>query len=313
MLEIKVWRDPYESGFNTTKPKQITINPGLTVLVGCNGAGKSTLIMNIEEQCRKDKIPYTTYDNLRSGGWADTLGAALGGFGDFDDDFDFGVTMWQSSEGETIKANIGRQSRFYKEFEDTGKIKRKNSFADIFGGKEKEDSCTDNRRILLFDAIDSGLSIDGVCEIKEFLKFIMKKAEEDKGIEYYIIAVANEYELANGENCFDVVEGKYVTFKDYEDYKKFILNSRKKKEQRIQKAIKWRERLHEKELAQYEKLKEQLTAERERYIEKCKNGEDTLSFWELRDFNDRLRDFKRHCRTTIEDDFKFDNSAYEKY
>ena len=311
MLDIKVWRDPYESGFNTTKPKQVSFNPGLTILVGCNGAGKSTLLMNIEEQCRKDKIPYSIYDNLRNGGWADTLGAALGGFAEFDDDLEFGTTMWQSSEGETIKANIGRQSRFYKEFEETGKIKRKGDlFAEIFGGKEKEEVCTDNRRILLFDAIDSGLSIDGVCEVKEFLKLIMKKAEEEKGIEYYIIAVANEYELANGENCFDVVEGKYITFEDYEDYKKFILNSRKKKEKRIEKAIKWAEKLHEKELAKYEKFKQEVAAEREEYTRKIESGEESASYWILDHFNDRLADYRRHCRTTIKDDFKFDNSKY---
>ena len=50
------------------------------------------------------------------------------------------------------------------------------------------------------------------------------------GYELYIIAAANEYELANGEDCFDVMNGKYIRFENYDDFKKFILRSRKKKE-----------------------------------------------------------------------------------
>lgn len=49
---ITTWRDPYGQGFNTTKPKKIDIESGLTVLVGCNGAGKSTLLLNIQEHCK---------------------------------------------------------------------------------------------------------------------------------------------------------------------------------------------------------------------------------------------------------------------
>lgn len=41
MITINTWRDPYDAGFTTTKPKQVSFQPGLTVLVGCNGAGKT--------------------------------------------------------------------------------------------------------------------------------------------------------------------------------------------------------------------------------------------------------------------------------
>jgi len=50
-----------------------------------------------------------------------------------------------------------------------------------------------------------------------------------------IVISANEYELANGEQCFDVNLGKYLTFDDYESYKKFILKSRKLKDKRYDK------------------------------------------------------------------------------
>lgn len=65
---IKTWRDPYDEGFTPTRPKQIEIQPGLTVLVGCNGAGKTTLLRNIENQLRTENIPYNYYDNLHDGG-----------------------------------------------------------------------------------------------------------------------------------------------------------------------------------------------------------------------------------------------------
>lgn len=87
-----------------------------------------------------------------------------------------------------------------------------------------------NERWFLFDAIDSGLSTDNVIELKEYLfKQIFDNSDEK---EIYIVVSANEYEMANGEQCFDVMEGKYITFKNYDEYKQMILNSRTKKEER---------------------------------------------------------------------------------
>ena len=47
-----------------------------------------------------------------------------------------------------------------------------------------------------------------------------------------IVVSANEYEMARGENCFDVYNGKYIKFKDYEEYRQFILDSKEIKEKR---------------------------------------------------------------------------------
>ena len=44
---------------------------------------------------------------------------------------------------------------------------------------------------------------------------------------------ANEYEMANGEQCLDVYNGKHITFKDYDEYRNMIPESRKWKEERI--------------------------------------------------------------------------------
>ena len=252
---IKTWRDPYDSGFNTIKPKEIEITEGLTVLVGCNGAGKTTLLMNIKEECKKAGIPCHRYNNLNDGGTGGIAGI-LGGVTELPcDNLGLAASIWTASEGEPIKLNIGRQSTLYKEFIKTGYFKNRDyRFSKIFKEDKSDAEISTDIRVFLFDATDSGLSIDSICDIKKLFEMILDESSK-KGIQTYIIISANEYELCRGENCFDVNDGKYLTFKDYEDYRKFILKSRQKKEKRIEKQIKWREKELAKEKEQYLKLK----------------------------------------------------------
>lgn len=53
--------------------------------------------------------------------------------------------------------------------------------------------------------------------------------------EPYIIISVNGYELCRNNPCFDVNTGKYIAFKNYEDYRKHILKSREKKDKRYKK------------------------------------------------------------------------------
>ena len=54
----------------------------------------------------------------------------------------------------------------------------------------------------MLDAVDSGLSVDNIVDVKEQLfKTIL---EYNYGNEIYIVISANEYEMARGEQCFDV-------------------------------------------------------------------------------------------------------------
>lgn len=89
----------------------------------------------------------------------------------------------------------------------------------------------------MFDAIDSGLSVDNVVDIKMNLFDLVIKDAEESGLDVYIIISANEYELARNSSCFDVNSGKYIEFNSYEDFRKFILSSRKKKDKRIERMI----------------------------------------------------------------------------
>lgn len=224
--KIKTWRDPYDEGFSTCRRKEIEINPGVTVLVGCNGAGKSTLLHNIRDEIKKENIPVFVYDNEKEGGSNSISESA------FYNDFRFVATAAYSSEGENISLNLGKIASKLRDFLQTGEIKGDltSAFAKIFSDK-KDEKIISNERWILLDAMDSGYSIDNVIDMKEFFQMVIDDAKK-MGIELYIVVSSNEYELVHNSDCFDVMEGKYIRFTCYEDYKKFILRSREKKDKR---------------------------------------------------------------------------------
>ena len=227
---LNTWRDPFDEGFSICRRKQITIEPGLSILVGCNGCGKTTTLRNIKEEVEKENIPVYHYDNLVKGNSRNTIGAAI-----FGNNIGLASALMTSSEGESIGINIGQKFQYIRSFIKTGdleKLGERNPFADLFDDDDSKKEITTNKRFILLDAIDSGYSIDNVIELKNIFNLMLKDAES-WNIELYIIVSANEYELANGEKCLDVTTGYYHTFDDYEDYKKFILNSGKKKDNRI--------------------------------------------------------------------------------
>lgn len=227
---INIWKDPYGEGFDTCKSEQVTLHSGLTVLVGCNGAGKSTLLKNIKSELDKYKIPYHSFDNLNDGGSRARENAA------FEEDFAFLATSASSSEGENITMNIGTLLSKLKKFMRTGRVEsRTTKLIDALSGEEYKVPETKERWLLL-DAIDSGYSIDNVVAVKRVLKLVINDFKLN-GYDLFIVASANEYELANGEDCFDVNAGEYVKFKDYKDFKKFILKSREIKDTRYKSKI----------------------------------------------------------------------------
>lgn len=291
---IKTWRDPYDAGFTPTRPKEIELKTGLTVLVGCNGAGKSTLLLNIKESCKNNNIPCLSYDNLTDGG-SNALSSVF-----FDGDYIEGAYLWSSSEGECIKANLGRKTKLFQEFISKGIVNdRSYKLAKIFSDEEDEE-VKSNDRVFLFDAVDSGLSVDSIVEVKGLFDTIIDDFKEsDKNI--YIVIAANEYELARNSECFDVNTGKYIRFNDYEDYRTFILRSRKRKEDRIEKQTAWRERQKRKEIKEYLKTKEIQKQKLESFRVRELNGE-TVSFWDKRDAENMDKDFLGNARFISKND-----------
>ena len=235
MKEIKVWKDPYDAGFEICTKRKIQLEEGLTVLVGCNGTGKSTLIQNIKDELDKVKVPYAYYNNLHDGGhWSVDSQA-------FANNWNTVATMVTSSEGENICYNVCMLAAKMRKFIETGKFVKdeaQDKFSRIFMSDEdiaELDKPTESKeRWLLLDAVDSGYSIDNILELKVFFNSMQKDCKE-RGIELYIIISSNEYELANGEPCFDVYSGEYIRFNNYDDYKTFIIKSRQVKNNRYKK------------------------------------------------------------------------------
>lgn len=232
MREIKVWKDPFDCKLKLCKAKTASFEPGLTVLVGCNGAGKTTMLLNIKDELEKQKVPVVKFDNLKDGSDSILSSSAAKG------DFEVVAQIYSASEGEGI--NIAVNSFLKNKLEYfliTGKEKI-DSFKRIFYSEEElahaETPSDCKERWVLMDATDSGLSIDNICNLKEMMFNVVSELNK-KGIETYFIVSANEFEMASGEDCLDVISGNHIQFNRYEDFKDFILNSKKLKMKRYEK------------------------------------------------------------------------------
>ena len=234
MRNIQTWRDPYDEGFSTCRLKEIELREGLTVLVGCNGAGKTTLLHNINTELKKNKIPCVAVfeDEMDM---SNKIGELM-----YDTRSDYMNVVAESvtsSEGENISIRLKLLMSQLGQFIRTGEYDDGSLATRLLKGLKGEEKNLDqvtNERWILIDSVDSGYSIDNIIELKEVFNMIIDDGIA-QNIHVYIIVSANEYELANNEQCFDVNAGKYIIFDDYKDYKQFIIASRQKKDRRNKK------------------------------------------------------------------------------
>lgn len=220
--KIKIIKDYYDDYVIYSKDS-VTINTGFTMLCGCNGSGKSTLLHQIQEYLKENKIPVYTYDDTTEGG-LNASNAML-----YYGDIDMLTYNMMSSEGESRLNNLGRHLGSMKHFIETGLIK--NMYKTTFGHDDSEISS--NERWILIDATTSGLSIDVINEIIDIFN-LMKEDAKKSNADLYIVVAANEYEVTqHADYCIDVQNLQNVKFETYDEYKKFILESRKQKDNRI--------------------------------------------------------------------------------
>ena len=222
-------KDVYDKGVNIYKKGSATIYPGITVLVGCNGSGKTTLMHIIKEKLTEHKIPLIYYNNLLDGGNDSMQEALMRG------NMEFLIESALSSEGERIVLNLRKVIDQILYFMKNRTIKKSSSVALMeslrrasgISDTDESDNAPDELWILI-DAADSGLSIDNIID----LKFVLNRAILDNrtGKTFYIVVSCNEYEMCEGEQCFDVHKMKYVSIKSYSKFKKVVLESRKYKD-----------------------------------------------------------------------------------
>lgn len=200
-MKINLNRNYWDSKEPLYKKSSVELNPGVTVLVGRNGSGKTTFLIQLRQYLNKKKIPYLSYDNMFDGGNLaySTLMEDLSYFKGIKNKAKIFASKLFSSEGQNILINLNEFARTVGSF--------------IKNNQDKE------KVFILFDAIDSGLSIDSIIEIKDFLKVMASDAPNA-----YIIVTANSYEMCYQSRCYDVKNSRYIEFFDYEDYKDFILN-----------------------------------------------------------------------------------------
>lgn len=209
MRTFTIDKNPLDDVVSLFGRSALTINPGLTVLVGCNGTGKTTLLRVLNDQLRKEEDVLVMYYDDRTEGGIHHIGSLL--FRGYTGE---AAATLCSSEGEKISQSLGRL---------------------IAGIKPKLRKIKPKELWLLLDAVGSGLSLDCVAELKEFVPFLQ---QEEPEITVYVVAATNEFEFANGSDCIDVTSFQHKTFKTYDAYRKFILKTREKKDERYEKMNK---------------------------------------------------------------------------
>ena len=216
-------RCPYEENEKIFEKGSVTFEPGVTVLVGCNGSGKTTLLNTLREKLKKDHIPALYLDTLNEA--KDSFGKAI-----WNDNIALAASSLCSSEGERMMLSIGQFAGTIREFVRTGQ-EQKDRLASLFSG-ETEKEITSKERWILIDSADSGLSIDALCEVRDFLNLIVEDAAE-MGVEIYVVVSTNQYEFVVDNKCIDVQTLKPVSIKTYNKYRSVIMRSRERKNKRV--------------------------------------------------------------------------------
>lgn len=188
--------------FDLFKSTTFNFERGLTCLVGKNGTGKSTLLRSLKHHLQKEEKHFLSYDNYTQGG-----ANAMSKYG-FTGKMDLLAAAFCSSEGQQIMLNYGQE---------LAKI-------GTYIRSALKDGVTE--LYILLDALDSGLSIDNIRQIKSVFELILG---EDANADIYIIVAANTFELVKDADCVAVSTAEHVKFADYDAYAQFICGKQKRK------------------------------------------------------------------------------------
>ena len=203
---IKIPKDFYDSSFDICKEDGIFFQEGVSILVGCNGTGKSTVIKCIKKELKQNNIPFIMHDNYHENNKSNIMHTALE-----KGQFDILSASAMSSEGENIDISLGLTLQTIRDFLLNGKSNDfSNIFKSIFDDNDTNKELSKERWIL-FDAVDSGYSIDNILTFKEVINIILDDSEK-LGVNTFIVIAANSYEMAADLPCIDIWTGNYIKF-----------------------------------------------------------------------------------------------------
>ena len=113
-------------------------------------------------------------------------------------------------------------------------------FCNKLGHKVKNLDTSKKEVWILLDGIDSGLSVNEIAEIPDFLKMVSNDIQQSKGLTPYILVAGNNYELIGEfkDRCLDAINLEYLTVNSYEEYRKIIFDSGELKEKRYEEGTK---------------------------------------------------------------------------
>ena len=233
MIPLKVTdleRCPYEKGDILFLKGSVEIPEGLTVITGCNGSGKSTLLYDIEEKFKGNDDWYIISYREKEDGRGNSMSSYL-----FMGDYRSIASVFSASEGEAVFRNYA--NKVYHEiatFRDTKIISRHPEENALLRYKYIRMDKAKNLLVIL-DGIDSGVSLDMTLDIKNFLHTILEDLRTRiPKVPVYILVSSNSWEFCEGERCLDARSLKFKEFSSYEEYRKYILDSRKKKDHRLE-------------------------------------------------------------------------------
>lgn len=158
------------------KVKTIEINKGVTVLTGPNGSGKSYACRQIKDYLLENNKPYIDIDVYTEG---KTIADSFVSQGDMKSV----AKYFNASEGQRVfdtlvDVNVPKVGDFVRR---------------LLKDKQKEG-------FIIMDGCDSGVSIDLLMSIREFISMVLEDCENAR-IDIHIILTANNYELIPHYDC----------------------------------------------------------------------------------------------------------------
>ncbi len=222
-------RCPYEKGDIIFLKGSVEIPEGLTVITGCNGSGKSTLLYDIETNFKGNDDWYIVSYKDKEDGRGNSISSYL-----YMGDYRAIASVFSASEGEAVFRNYAKKVYYeigtFRDVKIAGRNPEENA---LFRYKYIRMDKAKNLLVIL-DGIDSGVSLDMTIDIKNFLHTILEDLHTRiPEVPVYILVSSNSWEFCEGERCLDARSLKFNEFSSYEEYRKYILDSRKKKEHRL--------------------------------------------------------------------------------